>query len=127
MAEIVGALGVPHNPFVALALAQGDESAGEARRLYGALAGELRAMNPDTIVIVTTDHYNLFFEISVPIFAIGIAERAVGPCDYPQLPRVDVALDEELAREIQASVVAEEFDVAASREPELDHTITAPL
>ena len=127
MAEIVGALGVPHNPFVALALARGDESAGEARRLYGALASELRAMNPDTIVIVTTDHYNLFFEVSVPIFAIGIAERAAGPCDYPQLPRVDVALDAQLAREIQASVVAEDFDVGASREPELDHTITAPL
>ena len=88
---------------------------------------ELRAMNPDTIVIVTTDHYNLFFEVSVPIFCIGVAERAAGPCDYPQLPRVDVALDAELAREIQASVVARSSTSGASREPELDHTITAPL
>jgi len=127
MAEIVGALGVPHNPFTALALARGDVGAAEARRLYGALASELRAMAPDTIVIVTTDHYNLFFELSVPIFSIGVAERAAGPCDYPQLPRVDVALDAALAREIQASVVAEEFDVGANRELELDHTITAPL
>jgi aromatic ring-opening dioxygenase catalytic subunit (LigB family) len=127
MAEIVGALGVPHNPFTALALARGDEAAGEARRLYGALASELRAMAPDTIMIVTTDHYNLFFELSVPIFSIGVAERAAGPCDYPQLPRVDVALDAALAREIQAGVVAQEFDVGASRELELDHTITAPL
>ncbi len=127
MAEIVGALGVPHNPFTALALARGDDGAGDARRLYGALAEQLRAMRPDTIVVVTTDHYNLFFEVSVPIFSIGVAERAAGPCDYPALPRVDVALDAELAREIQASVVAADFDVGATREPQLDHTITAPL
>jgi protocatechuate 4,5-dioxygenase beta chain len=126
MAEIVGAIGVPHNPFTALALARG-EDAGQARRLYDALGDELRAMAPDTIVIVTTDHYNLFFEVSVPIFSIGVAERAQGPCDYPMLPQVDVAIDAELAREIQFAVVAEEFDVGATREPELDHTITAPL
>lgn len=127
MAEIVGALGVPHNPFTALALARGEEAAADARRLYGALAAELRAMAPDTIVIVTSDHYNLFFELSVPIFSIAVAERAAGPCDYPQLPRVDAALDAELAREIQAALVAQEFDVGATRELELDHTITAPL
>src|SRR5580692_4239351 len=126
MAEIVVAIGVPHNPFTALRLSQGAEDA-ESRRLYGALAKELHDAEPDTIVIFTTDHYNLFFEVSVPIFSIGVAERAAGPCDYPQLPRVDVALDAELAREIQASVVAEDFDVGASRELELDHTITAPL
>jgi aromatic ring-opening dioxygenase catalytic subunit (LigB family) len=127
MAEIVGAIGVPHNPFTALALARGDGGMEESRRLYGELASHLRAMEPDTIVIVTTDHYNLFFEVSVPIFSIGIAERAQGPCDYPMLPAMDVAIDGELAREIQFSVVADEFDVGATREPELDHTITAPL
>jgi aromatic ring-opening dioxygenase catalytic subunit (LigB family) len=127
VAEIVGTIGVPHNPFTALAIARGDEGTEEPRRLYGALAEHLRAMAPDTILIVTTDHYNLFFEVSVPIFSIGVADRAAGPCDYPALPRVDVSLDSELAREIQASVVAAEFDVGASRELELDHTITAPL
>ena len=84
-------------------------------------------MAPDTVLVVTTDHYNLFFELCVPIFAIGVAEHARGPCDYPQLPQYDVALDPVLAREIQARVVADGFDVGASQELELDHTITAPL
>ena len=64
-------------------------------------------MEADTLVVFTTDHYNLFFELCVPIFAIGVAERASGPSDYPMLPQFDVAIDGELAREIQAEVVAD--------------------
>jgi protocatechuate 4,5-dioxygenase beta chain len=127
VAEIVGAVGVPHNPFTALSIAQGAPAAAESARLYGAVATELEAMAPDTLLVVTTDHYNLFFEVCVPIFCIGVADRAHGPCDYPQLPQHDVALDAALARELQTRVVEDDFDVGASQELELDHTITAPL
>jgi gallate dioxygenase len=127
MAEIVGAIGVPHNPFTALLISQGAEGVVESRRLYDAVAEQLRAMAPDTVIVVTTDHYNNFFEVAVPIFAIAVAESAAGPCDYPQLPQFVVALDGELAAELQTSVVHDDFDVARSQEPELDHTITAPL
>jgi aromatic ring-opening dioxygenase catalytic subunit (LigB family) len=127
VAEIVGAVGVPHNPFSALLVAQDAEGAAEPRRLYGAVAERLRAMRPDTLIVFTTDHYNLFFELSVPIFCIGVAESASGPMDYPMLPRYDVALDAVLAKQIQAAVVGEDFDLGMSQEFELDHTITAPL
>ena len=127
MAEIVGALGVPHNPFTALRIHQDDDGVADSRRLYASVAEHLQAMAADTLIVVTTDHYNLFFELSVPIFAIGVAEQASGPCDYPMLPRHDVAIDRVLAKEIQTSVVHEDFDVAMSQELELDHTITAPL
>jgi gallate dioxygenase len=127
VAEIVGAVGVPHNPFAALAVHQRAEGAAEPARLYGAVAGELRQMEPDTLIVVTNDHYNVFFDVSVPIFSIGVAESARGPCDYPQLPQYDVGLDPELAREIQASAIREDFDLGASREFPLDHTITAPV
>ena len=127
MAEIVGALGIPHNPFTALAIASGDDSVADSRRLYGELRAQLRAMAPDTLVVFTTDHYNLFFELCVPIFAIGVAESTSGPSDYPMLPQLEVAVDGSLAAEIQASLVAEGFDVARSQEFELDHTIVAPL
>lgn len=127
MAEIVGAIGLPHNPFTAMALHRGDAQLADSRRLYDTLAGHLEAMAPDVLVVATTDHYNLFFEICVPIFAIGVAERATGPCDYPQLPQSDVAIDEPLAAAIQAGAVADEFDLGRSQEFELDHTILAPL
>ncbi|MGH2849030.1 MAG: hypothetical protein ACRDLP_00255 [Solirubrobacteraceae bacterium] len=127
MAEIVGAIGVPHNPFTALLISQGAEGVAESRRLYDAVAEQLRTMAPDTVIVVTTDHYNNFFELAVPIFAIGVADATAGPCDYPQLPQHAVELDGVLAAEIQTAVVHEDFDVAKSQEFELDHTITAPL
>lgn len=127
MAEIVGAIGVPHNPFSALLVAQDAEGSAELKRLYGAVAEPLQAMRPDTLIVFTTDHYNLFFELSVPIFAIGVAESASGPMDYPMLPHYGVALDRVLAKQIQTAVVGEDFDLGMSQEFELDHTITAPL
>lgn len=127
MAEIVGAIGVPHNPFTALLISQDADGVAESRRLYDAVGEQLRRMAPDTVIVVTTDHYNNFFELAVPIFAIGVADAAAGPCDYPQLPQFAVELDGALAAEIQTAVVHEDFDVAKSQEFELDHTITAPL
>jgi aromatic ring-opening dioxygenase catalytic subunit (LigB family) len=127
VAEIVGAIGLPHNPFTALQLHRGATGAEQSRRLYDVLAGHLAAMAADTLIVVTTDHYNLFFDLSVPIFAIGVAERAAGPCDFAQHPQYDVPIDEALAVAIQAAVVADEFDLGRSQEFELDHTIVAPL
>jgi protocatechuate 4,5-dioxygenase beta chain len=127
MAEIVGALGIPHNPFTALAISRGEQAAEESRLLYEQLAGALEQMRADTLVVFTTDHYNLFFELSVPIFAIGVAEASSGPSDYRMLPQFEVAIDGELAAEIQTAVVADGFDLGRSQEFELDHTILAPL
>ncbi|HEY7967379.1 MAG TPA: hypothetical protein VID68_10145 [Solirubrobacteraceae bacterium] len=127
MATIVGALGIPHNPFAALAIHRGDASGDDSKRLYGELTAQLEAMRADTIVVFTTDHYNLFFELCVPLFCIGVAESTSGPTDYPMLPRFDAAVDAELAATIQSGVVAEDFDVARSQEFEVDHTILAPL
>jgi protocatechuate 4,5-dioxygenase beta chain len=126
MGEIVGAVGVAHNPFFQVAVMQDGPGAAELRALYGGLAEQLRAMRPDAIVFFTTDHYNLFFEIA-PIFCVGVAERASGPCDFPQLPHYDVPLDPALGKEIQTHLVHADFDVGAIQELELDHTITAPL
>jgi protocatechuate 4,5-dioxygenase beta chain len=127
MASIVGALGIPHNPFTALGIARGDDAVADSRRLYAHLERELEAMAADTLLVFTTDHYNLFFELCVPIFAIGVAERSRGPSDYPMLPQFDVAIDGELAAAIQTAVVAADFDLGRSQEFELDHTILAPL
>jgi gallate dioxygenase len=127
MAEIAFAAGVPHNPFFPLILAGGGPGAPDIERLYGEIARRLHAARPEAIIVFTTDHYNAFFDVSVPIFSIGTGERAQGPSDYPQLEQFDMVLDPELARALQAALVAAEFDVGASQEIALDHTITAPL
>lgn len=129
MAELVFAAGIPHNPYTALALASGGGGAPvhQAARSYAAVVERLRAARPNVIVVFTNDHYNAFFDVCVPIFSICTAERVTGPSDFEQLPQLDIGLDHELACELQAGLVAAEFDVAASPEIALDHTICAPL
>lgn len=127
MAEIVFAGGVPHNPFFPQIVAGGGDGASELERLYGAVGGRLRAAAPDTVIVFTTDHYNAFFDVCVPIFSICTADSAPGPSDYPELTQFRLALDAELAVELQTRLVEAEFDVGRSQEIALDHTIVAPL
>jgi Catalytic LigB subunit of aromatic ring-opening dioxygenase len=127
MAEIVGGFGVPHNPHFPLWVADGAPAAAEIERLYGGVAAHLRAVRPDVVLVFTADHYNMFFDTCVPIFAIGVAESAAGASDYPQLPRRVLPIAAGLARHVHAHAVRAGFDVGMSQELELDHTVIAPF
>jgi aromatic ring-opening dioxygenase catalytic subunit (LigB family) len=127
MAKIVGAFGVPHNPHFPTWSQEGHPLAAEIESYYGEVADGLRAVAPDAIVYFTSDHYNMFFEESVPIFSIGVAESAAGPSDYPTIARRELPIASQLARAVQRHVVASEFDVGMSQEFEFDHTVVAPL
>jgi protocatechuate 4,5-dioxygenase beta chain len=118
---------VPHNPHFPIVAEQDTELGREVRHMYGEVAARLRASAADTVVFFTSDHYNIFFDTSVPIFSIGVAEATRGPSDYPNLPAYDVRLDPDLARHLQEQSVAAEFDVGMSQEFEVDHTVISPL
>jgi aromatic ring-opening dioxygenase catalytic subunit (LigB family) len=126
VSEIVGAFGVPHVPHFPSWVVGGNPLGPEIARLYDDVAKRLRAAEPDTLVVFTSDHYNEFFE-TVPIFSIGVAETASGPSDYDTVPRREVRIDAELARDLHAALVHGGFDVAMSQELELDHTVIVPL
>ncbi len=127
MAQIVGAFGVPHNPHFPSWSQERHPLGAEIDRYYGRVAQGLRAVAPDAIVYFTSDHYNMFFEESVPIFSIGVAPSAEGPSDYPTIARRELPIASELARAVQRHVVASDFDVGMSQEFEFDHTVLAPL
>jgi aromatic ring-opening dioxygenase catalytic subunit (LigB family) len=127
VAEIVAAFGVPHNPHFPTLVEADAPLAPELRALYGALARELAAAAADTVVYITSDHYNIFFETCIPIFSIGVAESARGASDYPSLPARELSIDAGLAREVHREVVEAGFDVGLSQEFEFDHTVIAPM
>jgi protocatechuate 4,5-dioxygenase beta chain len=129
VAEIVGAVGVPHTPhFPGIVQRQDPQPlAGELRRLYGTAASHLRSLQPDTIIFFTCDHYNIFFIESLPIFSIGVAPAAFGPSDYPELRRYEIPINTMLARQVQRHVVRSGFDAGMSQEFEFDHPVTVPL
>ena len=126
MAEIVGAFGLPHNPHFP-SWSAGDHPLGpEIDRYYGEVAERLRAVEPEALIFITSDHYNMFFE-AIPLFAIGVAEAAAGPSDYPEIPRRELPIEAALARYLDDWLVDAEFDVAMLQELEFDHTVIAPL
>jgi hypothetical protein len=109
MGEIVGAFGIPHNPHFPAWVAEGHPLSEEIRRLYGPLAAGLQRVAPDQLLYITSDHYNMFFEI-LPIFAIGVAASARGASDYPELDR-EFVLDADLAGDLHRRLVRDGFDV----------------
>ena len=123
----MGAFGVPHTPHFPGIVKRRDPPAAEIERLFDGVARRLAEVEPDVIVFFTSDHYNIFFEESLPIFSIGVAASASGPSDYPDLPGYEVRIDSDLARSIQAHAVASDFDVGMSQEFELDHSVIVPL
>lgn len=127
MVEIVGGVGVPHTPHFPALIAQGNPLGREVDRLFTEVRRHLRELRPDVLLLFTSDHYNVFFVESIPIFSIGVAEEAAGPSDYPDLPRFSARIDSELARALQVELVAAGFDVGMSQEFEFDHPVTVPL
>ncbi|MFZ0042426.1 MAG: hypothetical protein WAK93_14030 [Solirubrobacteraceae bacterium] len=124
--RVVGGIGVPHTPHFPPIVDSNADGADALRRLYGELRAQLESMSPDVIVFFSSDHYNLFFAESVPIFSVGVADTAWGPSDY-DLQRYEVRLDAPLGRVLQERLVSAGFDVGRTREFELDHPFTIPL
>ena len=83
MAQIVGALGVPHTPFFP-ALVEREGPQCETARFFASLTRELEAMRPDLIVMFDTDHLNTFFFDNLPVFAMGVTDAFRGPNDEPR-------------------------------------------
>ena len=128
MAEIVGALGVPHTPFFpSLVEREGPEC--ETARFFAAVTKELEAMRPDLIVMYDTDHLNTFFLDNLPVFAIGVtgdvqgAERraALGSDLHHQVaPATSPA-------HLRRICIEAGFDLALTQEFTVDHSVVVPL
>lgn len=123
--QLVAAFGIPHNPHFPTWVQNGHPLADEIEAKYRPLAEAFKRARPETLIYITSDHYNMFWE-TLPVFAIGVADCAHGASDYPELDR-QLRIDADLARRIHTHLVDSEFDVAMLQELEFDHTVIAPL
>lgn len=127
MADIVGALGVPHTPFFPF-FVERDGPESETARLFAALKAELEAMKPDVLVIFDTDHLNTFFFDNLPIFAIGVTDSFTGACDEVRAtPPYTVKSLPELAGHLHRACVAAGYDIAVTQKFAVDHSVIVPL
>jgi aromatic ring-opening dioxygenase catalytic subunit (LigB family) len=127
VAEIVGALGVPHTPFYP-ALVEREGPQCETARLFAAVTRELEAMRPDLIVMYDTDHLNTFFFDNLPIFAMGVADAFKGPSDEPRaVPVYTIRSRPDVAAHLRRAAIEAGFDLALVQDFTVDHSVVVPL
>lgn len=90
---------------------------------------ELRATQPDAVIVIAAEHFANFFMNNMPAYAIGMADRYEGPIEDPQWLGIqktripgNAALSQRLIREVMQTV-----DVAYAEEWKFDHGIMVPL
>jgi protocatechuate 4,5-dioxygenase beta chain len=128
MAELVGAFGVPHMPNTPLAVREQPD--GELAQLFGAVRGELNAVDPDLLIVFDTDHFAMWSYHRLPVFAIGVADTTSGPGtdDWPGLTSFDgIPVAEALGRHLYVCGLDHGFDLTLTEDFTVDHSITVPL
>ena len=127
MAEIVGALGVPHTPFFP-SLVEREGPGCETARFFASVTAELEAMRPDLIVMYDTDHLNTFFFDNLPVFAVGVTESFKGPNDEPRsVPIYTIKSRADVAAHVRKVSVEAGFDLAVTQDFTVDHSVVVPL
>ena len=133
MGEIVLTLGVPHTPLLwNLTKPPVPEDVARVVAEYAHFRSLLADANPDTIVLVASDHFRQLMTINMPAFLIGKAPlmRGTHPNEEREfgIPQVNIPGDPELARVLLGHhELPAEFDFSFSDEPWLDHSFVVPL
>ncbi|MDN3354334.1 hypothetical protein [Actinomadura sp. DC4] len=122
MSEIVGLVGMSHSPFATL-LPPRDASEPGGRFLADAarVAGAVRRLAPDAVVVIGPDHFHANFYDAMPPFVLGV-EEAVGFGDYGSTPG-PLPVAAELAWSVRDGVTAAGFDVSLSYALTVDHGV----
>jgi hypothetical protein len=127
VAQIVGALGVPHTPFFP-ALVEREGPQCETARFFASVTRELEAMRPDLIVMFDTDHLNTFFFDNLPVFAMGVTDAFKGPNDEPRaVPIYTIGSRPDVAAHLHRAAIEAGFDVAVTQDFTVDHSVVVPL
>jgi 2,3-dihydroxyphenylpropionate 1,2-dioxygenase len=90
----------------------------EVRAHFAALAAEVRAYDPELIIMFGPDHFKGFFYDMLPPFTIGIRATAIGDYD---IGGGDFNVPETLALDCVRAVHADDVDVAMSYRMQADH------
>lgn len=126
MAHIVVAGALSHSPLINYEPDPADAAAIERYRTHTRRLGEaIRAARADVLVIIGQDHFRSLFYDLMPPFVIGTG-RVDGWGDW-RTAKGPFNVATALARHIHRTLLAREFDCAASYELRVDHGITQPF
>lgn len=133
MAELVGVIGVPHNPLLYRATADGtpDDLAATVDN-YEMMGQHIRDADADAIVFVGSDHFRKYSYTNCPAFVVGKAPMFHTTYENEMrhfgLDEWSVAGDEDLAQALLGGrELPEEIDFGFANEWVLDHCYSVPL
>lgn len=109
---------VPHVPFLAMQEREANSAMWDA---YEDRIGELRAFNPDLVVVFGGDHYDGIHLKLMPAFVVGQIATGLNDCGgYPG----PLNVPEEIAYSCAETLIENGFDIATSYAMEVDHGFT---
>ena len=113
MAKLVGSFAAGHAPNVARLW---DSMAAESREWltthYDEMGRRLKALEPDVLIIHSTDHWVNFFLDNIPAFCVGIGAEHGGPPEpfmKPVFPHETLAGHADLGRHIMEYALEADF------------------
>ncbi|HEY1487783.1 MAG TPA: extradiol ring-cleavage dioxygenase [Micromonosporaceae bacterium] len=132
MSDLVGVFGVQHNPLLWRALDSPEDPRLIAlRTAFAEMSERLRALRPDVIVVVATDHLSQWFYDNMPTFLVGKAD--VIPATFASeerefgIDRATLHGDVRLGAWLHEDGLGRGVDYAGSDAFRVDHSVLVPL
>src|SRR5262249_7541550 len=73
MGTIAGGVEAPHTPYFPVRAREDSPLGADLRRLFGVIESSVAELDPDVLVIFSSDHFHTFF-VDLPIFSVGVAK-----------------------------------------------------
>lgn len=96
----------------------------DVRGTFAALAEQVRAYDPELIVLFAPDHFNGFFYDLMPPFCVGLRAAAAGDWGFGTST---LDIPEATALELVRALQAADLDITYSYRMQADHGFTQPL
>ena len=127
MANLVLAVGVPHGPRLPRRVAQAPGQH-RAEQLMFEVRHYVEQSAPDVVIVIASDHFTNFFYDSLPTYCIGLMEEAEGPVETVcVMPHAVIKGHVPLGKALLNYCLKSNFDVSASQELHMDHSVLVPL
>ena len=95
---------------------------------FRAFGDEMRAKEPDALVLVGAEHFGNFFMNNMPAYAMGMADEYEGPIEDPAwlgIARTRIPGNPDLSKRLITEVM-QTVDVAFAEEWKFDHGLMVP-
>jgi len=125
--NVVGAFACSHAGFLISDYERADKSARE--RVYAGFAimrEAIRALRPDALVVIATDHGRVYPLTHQPQYVIGVGSPAHGIGDAG-LPECSVPVNQAVARQLLEGCIGAGVDLAYAESVSIDHSFVTPL